>query len=394
MTQDSKVVCSVPAVLSPGTLVGTWRIIGVLSIEGVMGEIYEAEHTLGRDIAALKLLRARFASSESALERSHLEAIVGARVRHPNLNAVLDTGEYQGRPFLVTALLTGKNLRAWLAELGAFPIDEALHVALELGAALDALHSQARVIHRDIKPENIFVSYDGSVKLLDLGVAKLLTPSSSSPRDFATDTGELTGSLAYMAPEQLENEPSFASDLYALGLVLYEMVAGRHPLLDAEGNWPPYGVLIERLQSRATLPALCEASPGCPASVSTLVMQCLAASPEVRPLSARRLRELLQSELDRFHRRHGRRDGHIFRRAAREASPSPRPGAAHTSPSPPPTASPAIPNSAVARRNFALTLALAIAVLLMMSVGALVYWTRTTHHTSSEPARPLVRTTP
>jgi serine/threonine-protein kinase len=266
-----------------------------------MAEIYEVEHISRHEIAALKLLRAKFASSDMAIQRGHLEAIAGTRAQHPNLNAVLGAGEYGGRPYLVTPLLKGLNLRGWLNEIAPLSIPDALIIAIEVTAAVAALHQQARAVHRDIKPENIFLTLEGGVKLLDLGVAKLLETTGFQLR---TASGEYAGSLAYMAPEQLESRASFASDLYSIGLVLYEMIAGRHPLVDVHGRWPSSTALLQRFFHYEVPPSLSQVAPDCPESLSRIVDQCLAQWPAHRPTSADALLTLLTRELERWRASH------------------------------------------------------------------------------------------
>jgi serine/threonine-protein kinase len=300
------------APIRPGSIIADrWRVVGLVSLDGVMAEVYEVEHLVTQQTAALKLLRPEYADSDMAIQRGHLEAIAGARVRHPNLNLILDTGDHDGRPFLVAPLLRGQDLRTWLADLGAFSIGDALFIAIEVASAISAIHQQARAVHRDVKPANIFVTYDGAVKLLDLGIAKFVQTSLAKLK---TASGELAGSIAYMAPEQLDGVATFASDIYAVGMVLYEMIARRHPQLDDDGHFPPCGILIERLHQGDLPPPVDQIAPNCPVSLAKLVSACLAASPGDRPRSADELRLELKLELERWCSAHPEvRPGAAFR---------------------------------------------------------------------------------
>lgn len=222
-------------VLRPGDVIHQWTVVRLVSRGGGMGDIYEVRHQYLRTTAALKLLKAQLATNATALTRIRREGRIGANLKHPNLNLVYDGGEHRGQPYFLMDLLEGKNLREWLNDLGSLAIGDALFVAMEVCAGLHALHSEAGAIHRDVKPDNIFVTYRGEVKLLDLGGAK---PSESATTSPITKTNEGIGTVAYMAPEQFDRREGYGSDLYALGIILYELIAGNHPFVEVPGAGP------------------------------------------------------------------------------------------------------------------------------------------------------------
>jgi serine/threonine-protein kinase len=198
--------------LAPGTRLGPYEIVAAIGAGG-MGEVYKAADTrLGRTVA-VKLLSADFS------ERFETEARAISAVNHPNICALYDIGVHDGRGYLVLEYLEGKPLQ------GPLRADDALRIALQIAAALEAAHRKG-IIHRDLKPANIMVTEDGSVKLLDFGLAKIADPNGAETT--RTVAGTVLGTAAYMAPEQAEGRPLDArSDIFSFGAVVYELVAGR-----------------------------------------------------------------------------------------------------------------------------------------------------------------------
>jgi serine/threonine-protein kinase len=193
---------------------------------GGMAEVYDAvDERLGRPVA-VKLLRAELVVQPDLRRRFETEAKVAASISHPNVVAVYDTGEADGRTFIVMERVTGDNLGAWLAR---GPLDQAWvrQLGEDILAALAAAH-HAGVLHRDIKPANILITADGRAKVTDFGIAKTIEVSAPD----MTATGLVIGTLAYLAPERLEGQPATPqSDLYEAGMVLYEALTGyRRPL--------------------------------------------------------------------------------------------------------------------------------------------------------------------
>src|SRR5690242_10402149 len=218
--------------LASGTRLARYEILAPLG-QGGMGEVYRARDVrLGREVA-VKVVPPRLAQDPDRLARFEREARAVAALAHPNILVLYDVGHEQGVPFAVTELLEGVTLRGRLAG-AAVPWREALDIGAAVADGLAAAHARG-IIHRDIKPENLFLTADGRVKILDFGLARVEVPapSDSETGPYApghTDPGTVVGTVGYMAPEQLCGLPADArSDLFSLGCVLYELVAGRHP---------------------------------------------------------------------------------------------------------------------------------------------------------------------
>src|SRR5713226_7852310 len=201
-----------------------------------MGEVYRAHDTkLNRDVA-LKILPDAFALDADRLARFKREAQVLASLNHPNIAAIYGFQESNGVQALVLELVEGPTL-ADRIEKGAIPIDEALPIARQIAEALEAAHEQG-IIHRDLKPANIKVRADGTVKVLDFGLAKAMEPAAGSSPSMSmsptlttpamTQAGMILGTAAYMAPEQARGKTvDKRADIWAFGAVLFEMLAGR-----------------------------------------------------------------------------------------------------------------------------------------------------------------------
>ena len=220
--------------LQPGTTLGPYSVTAKIG-EGGMGEVYRARDTkLDRDVA-LKVLPEAFTQDPDRLARFEREAKVLASLNHPNIAAIYGLEEADGIRALVLELVEGPTL-ADRIKRGPIPLDEALPIAKQIAEALEAAH-EAGVIHRDLKPANIKVRDDGTVKVLDFGLAKALDPSptgdpSQSPTltAAATQMGVIMGTAAYMSPEQARGKPvDRRADIWAFGVVLYEMLTGGRP---------------------------------------------------------------------------------------------------------------------------------------------------------------------
>src|SRR3954469_15419583 len=199
---------------------------------GGMGEVYAARDTqLHRDVA-LKILSSEFSLDGTRKARFHREARAASALNHPNIITIYEIGENELGSFLATELVDGETLRE-VIKRRALSITGALKIAEQIAGALAAAH-EAGIVHRDIKPENIMVRRDGYVKVLDFGLAKAITPdpddSESEDSTIKTTPGIVMGSVRYMSPEQARGFPvDGRTDLWSLGVVLYEMVAGRSP---------------------------------------------------------------------------------------------------------------------------------------------------------------------
>jgi len=219
--------------LRPGTTLGTYEVTARIG-EGGMGEVYRARDTrLDRDVA-LKVLPEAFTSDPDRLARFEREAKLLASLNHPNIGHIYGLEEADGVKALVLELIEGPTL-ADRIEQGLIPLDEALPIARQIAEALEAAHEQG-VIHRDLKPANVKVKDDGTVKVLDFGLAKAFQPEVTEPEQSqsptltagATQMGVILGTAAYMAPEQARGRPvDKRADIWAFGVVLYEMLTGR-----------------------------------------------------------------------------------------------------------------------------------------------------------------------
>jgi serine/threonine protein kinase len=216
-----------------GRTLGHYRIVEKIG-EGGMGEVYRAnDERLDRDVA-IKVLPEAVAGDADRLARFEREAKVLASLNHPNIAALYGLEEHDGRNILVMELVDGEDLSAHIAR-GAIPVEEALPIALQIAGVLEAAHEQG-VIHRDLKPANVKVRPDGTVKVLDFGLAKVFEPEGGDPDQSrsptltarATQMGVILGTAAYMAPEQARGKPvDKRADIWAFGCVLYEMLVGR-----------------------------------------------------------------------------------------------------------------------------------------------------------------------
>ncbi len=252
---------------------GRYAVVRVLP-EGGQKIVYLVRDTaLDRD-CALSMAKSELLAPDD-LERFRREAQAMARLDHPNIVAVYDIDEEDGRPFFVAQYITGGDLRGELrAAGGPLPIDRALTIAEDLGRALAYAHGHG-IVHRDVKPANVYLTGDGSAKLGDFGLAF------GADRSRLTQDGTFVGTAAYIAPEQaLGTGADARSDLYALGCVLYEMVTGRVPFAGDD----MVSVISQHIETAPVAPSW--HNPQVPHALDTLIVQLLAKSPEDRPQSA------------------------------------------------------------------------------------------------------------
>lgn len=257
----------------PGTVLDErYRIVGLLG-KGGMGEVYRAHDLkLGREVA-LKFLPEAYEQDPARLQRFLGEARLSLEVTHANVCRVHDIGEVDGRHFISMEYVDGDDLASLLRRVGRFPEDKAVEVARQLCAGLAAAHDQG-VLHRDLKPANVLVDGRGQVKITDFGLA--------APVEGRGGTPGRAGTPAYMAPEQWSSgQASVQSDLYALGLVLYELFTGRAAF---RGNTPADFATQHRESPPASPASVVE---GLDPAVERVILRCLEKSPEDRPRSAR-----------------------------------------------------------------------------------------------------------
>ena len=259
---------------------GRYRM-GELLATGGMGEVWAAHDLLLDRPVAVKVLGGALAGDGRAAERLRREARAAGRLEHPSIARVLDLGEHDGRPYLVMELLEGESLATRIDRAGPMPPDEAARVVAAVADALEAAHA-AGVVHRDVKPGNVFLTSAGEVKVLDFGIAWCA-------HDTALTTGELLGTAAYLAPERvLGHRATPAADIYALGVVLYELLAGHRPF-DADSE-----IELAMAHVNANPPSLREAAPSAPPFLIAAAYQAMAKDPSARPPSAAAFANLVQ----------------------------------------------------------------------------------------------------
>jgi tRNA A-37 threonylcarbamoyl transferase component Bud32 len=260
--------------------------------KGGMGTVYRATH-LGLDRAvAVKVLKREFAADPEVADRFMREARTMARLRHPRAAIIFDAGRLpDGRPFIVMEHVEGATLAETLARDGCFAPERAVRVAAEICDVLAEAH-QLGIVHRDLKPSNIMLDGRG-VCVLDFGIAKVLASSADTTKTCATtESGLIIGTPRYMSPEQCVGQSvGPASDLYSVGVLLYEMLAGRPPFTDELQS----AVLVK--QATAPPPPLVARRPEVPRRLAGAVHSLLAKNPSDRPRSARTVRALLERSL-------------------------------------------------------------------------------------------------
>ena len=258
-----------------GTRVSHYRIEERLG-SGGMGVVYRATDTrLQRDVA-LKFLPLTWSNTGTAQARFEREARAAAALNHPNICTVYEVGEHEGRPFIAMELLEGQTLKDRIAGAeGPLGLNEIVDIASQVADALDAAHA-AGIVHRDIKPANIFITPRGVAKVLDFGLAKLMATE-------AGDAGSAFGTLPYMSPEQiLDLQVDGRTDVFALGVVMYEMAAGRRPF---------HGESQRELKAAI----LGQSPPPLDSPISSIIAQSLAKDPAKRFNSAGAVRKALQA---------------------------------------------------------------------------------------------------
>ncbi len=263
------------AEIAPGVVVGGRYEIGEPLGAGGGGVVYRAfDRELGETVALKTLHRDAVTDDPEALERLKSELRLARRLTHRNIVRTYDLGVAGGRYWITMELVSGTSLRALLDRERALPLAAALSIGKQLFRALQVAHD-AGILHRDIKPQNLMVQPDGTLKVMDFGIARAITRSSG-----LTQAGVVVGTPEYMAPEQLLGEAVDArSDLFSAGVVLYECVTGRRPI---EADSP--AVLITRLL-QGTIPSAASVLPGVPGELSALLDRLLARAPGQRPAS-------------------------------------------------------------------------------------------------------------
>jgi eukaryotic-like serine/threonine-protein kinase len=268
------------AELKPGQVIGSYEIISFIS-RGGMGEVYLAQDKrLGRKVA-LKLLPSSVTKDAGRLQRFEQEARAASALNHPNIITIYEIREANSTLMIATEFVEGETLRQRLG-YDTLDLHQSLHIAIQIADALATAH-KAGIIHRDIKPENVMIRPDGYVKVLDFGLAKLIEPrsptsiSQAPTKKVKTGSGMIMGTVGYMSPEQARGQTVDArSDIFNLGAVIYEMVAGQKPF-DGE---TPSDILAAILKSEP--PLLSHFAPDAPAELVRIVTKALRKDREER----------------------------------------------------------------------------------------------------------------
>jgi predicted ATPase len=280
-------------VLTSGTKLGPYEIIELLGAGG-MGEVYRARDARLDRSVAIKILPAAFSADSDRVQRFEREARSASALNHPNIVTIYDLGQHGSTHYMAMELVEGKTLRELLAG-GSLPIRKAIEIAAQVAEGLAKAH-EAGIAHRDLKPENLMFSHDGFVKILDFGLAKL-APAGGELSDMCTQTrpGLLLGTLGYMSPEQASGRPlDYRSDQFSFGLVLYEMVTGRHAFRRGTAAETLVAILREQAEPIAAQ------NPDVPAPLCWAIERCLAKEPDKRYVSTRDLARELAAIRDRL----------------------------------------------------------------------------------------------
>lgn len=270
---------------APGTVLGDRYEILALLGQGGMGAVYKARDTELDRLVALKIIRPELTTNPEILKRFKQELILARQVTHRNVIRIFDLGQADGFKFITMEYLEGQDLRVVLREKGKLTPEAAARVILQICRALEAAHGEG-VIHRDLKPQNIMLDANGRAYVMDFGIAR------SAYLPGMTQTGALVGTPEYMSPEQAKGEKlGERSDLFSLGVILYELVIGQSPYYSDT----PLATLWKRLQEKAK--PLCEIDPTIPKAFSDIVEKALEIEPENRFASANEFAQHLESWL-------------------------------------------------------------------------------------------------
>lgn len=261
--------------LAPGTvLAGRYEIVGRIGAGG-MSNVYKASDLKLNRYVAVKVLKPEFSADESFVKKFRVEAQSAAGLSHPNIVNVYDVGEENGIHFIVMELVQGITLKHYIERKGKLDIREVLNISVQIASGMGAAHAN-RIIHRDIKPQNVIMSRDGKVKVTDFGIAKAA--------DSTTVTTNAAGSVHYISPEQARGGYSDEkSDIYSLGITMYEMVTGRVPY-DGENN---VSVALQHIQGNMVPPR--QINPDIPRSVERIILKCTMKKPDLRYNTAKEL---------------------------------------------------------------------------------------------------------
>ncbi len=260
---------------------------------GGMATIYRGRDLHMDSVVAIKVLREVYSTDPKFVTRFQREAKAASSLQHPNIVQVYDYGQTGGNYFIVMELVEGTDLRRYLRSRGVLDIERAVIIAHDVALGLGAAHRRG-IVHRDVKPQNILVGRDGSIKLTDFGIASVYKDINA---ERLTTTGMTLGTVQYYAPEQAQGEiVSPAADVYALGIVMYEMLTGRTPF---DGD-SPVAVAMQHIQDPPLPPS--QLNPNIDPALEEIILRCLEKVPEMRfrdgSQLARALEQLFDNELD------------------------------------------------------------------------------------------------
>ncbi|HEX9135106.1 MAG TPA: protein kinase, partial [Ktedonobacteraceae bacterium] len=253
---------------------------------GGMATIYRGRDTQMDRIVAIKVLREVYSTDPKFVTRFQREAKAASALQHPNIVQVYDYGQTDGNYYIVMELVEGTDLRRYLRSRGVLDVDRAVIIAHDVALGLGAAHRR-RIVHRDVKPQNVLVGRGGSIKLTDFGIASVYKDMNA---ERLTTTGMTLGTVQYYAPEQAQGEiVTPAADVYALGIVMYEMLTG-HPPFDGD---TPVAVAMQHIQDPPTPPS--HFNPSIPAALEEIILRCLEKVPEMRFRDGSQLARALES---------------------------------------------------------------------------------------------------
>ncbi|MDO4622083.1 MAG: Stk1 family PASTA domain-containing Ser/Thr kinase [Eubacteriales bacterium] len=269
--------------LKDGVILGErYEIMGRVGTGG-MADVYKAQDRKLSRLVAVKVMKAEFREDTSFVAKFQKEAQAAAKLSHPNVVNVYDVGEDRGLYYIVMELIEGITLKNYIAKKGKLSVKEATSIAIQVSLGLEAAHNRG-IIHRDVKPQNIIISTDGKVKLSDFGIAKAINSN--------TITANVMGSVHYSSPEQVRGGFSDAkSDIYSLGITMYEMVTGRVPF---DGD-TTVAIAIKHLQEEIVPPSIY--TPDLPYSLEQIILRCTQKNPERRYLNVGELIDDLKRSL-------------------------------------------------------------------------------------------------
>ena len=254
--------------LNVGVIIGErYEVVSRIG-SGGMADVYKAkDHKLNRFVA-MKVLKPEFSADTNFIRKFQREAQAAAGLAHPNVVNVFDVGEDQGVNYIVMELVEGITLKEYISKKGKLTIKEATSIAIQVSMGLEAAHNR-NIVHRDIKPQNIIISTDGKVKVTDFGIARVASSNTISTNAM--------GSVHYSSPEQVRGGYSdFKSDIYSLGITMYEMVTGRVPF---DGD-TTVAIAIKHLQDEMVPPS--RYVPDLPRSLEDIILKCTQKSPDRR----------------------------------------------------------------------------------------------------------------